>query len=364
MIQVEDEKMIFLDANAFYSYYGRSKLGMTSEPVDEKRLKKYLDQQSEKSLPTSVYIEIMTHFRNNPKVLQSLLEFRYAKGLPLFNNIPDYVVSEDEITSVAYMDQVALKNYADRLLKSKIQIESKFTLLFFEITKDLYAHYKLEMTDGLSKKNKDAILGYIGRVAYKEYQNLLEERIKVELQSGYDENKEKKVLKDFYIQELNEACVLTNIIIQGCVACKQDKEDIISIVQQTYQKSIENGLDGNMGTMPCIVDTLATDQHFLDIAKVKVSEMFKKGKYSATQRRYLRDVMFTSWFERGKKLDKNDIFDMLCVGCLDHIDKTKNACVLIDASSCVLSFDTRMKNFIGTVKPENLRLIEKIQNEQ
>ena len=41
MIQVEDEKMIFLDANAFYSYYGRSKLGMTSEPVDEKRLKKY-----------------------------------------------------------------------------------------------------------------------------------------------------------------------------------------------------------------------------------------------------------------------------------------------------------------------------------
>ena len=83
--------MIFLDANAFYSYYGRSKLGMTSEPVDEKRLKKYLDQQSEKSLPTSVYIEIMTHFRNNPKVLQSLLEFRYAKGLPLFNNIPDYV---------------------------------------------------------------------------------------------------------------------------------------------------------------------------------------------------------------------------------------------------------------------------------
>lgn len=82
-------------------------------------------------------------------------------------------------------------------------------------------------------------MGYIGRVAYKEYQNLLEERIKVELQSGYDENKEKKVLKDFYIQELNEACVLTNIIIQGCVACKQDKDDIISIVQQTYQKVLK-----------------------------------------------------------------------------------------------------------------------------
>lgn len=87
--------------------------------------------------------------------------------MPLFNNIPDYVVSEDEITSVAYMDQVALKNYADRLLKSKIQIESKFTLLFFEITKDLYAHYKLEMTDGLSQKTKMLYWGILEELHIK-----------------------------------------------------------------------------------------------------------------------------------------------------------------------------------------------------
>ena len=81
MIQVEDEKMIFLDANAFYSYYGRSKLGMTSEPVDEKRLKKYLDQQSEKSLPTSVYIEIMTHFRKIiPKCYKVYLNLGMRRG--------------------------------------------------------------------------------------------------------------------------------------------------------------------------------------------------------------------------------------------------------------------------------------------
>ena len=55
MIQVEDEKMIFLDANAFYSYYGRSKLGMTSEPVDEERLKKYLEQQREESSDFGIY---------------------------------------------------------------------------------------------------------------------------------------------------------------------------------------------------------------------------------------------------------------------------------------------------------------------
>ena len=31
-------------------------------------------------------------------------------------------MSEDEITSVAYMDQAALKNYADRLLRAKFKL--------------------------------------------------------------------------------------------------------------------------------------------------------------------------------------------------------------------------------------------------
>lgn len=67
--------MLFLDANAFYSYYGRSRLGMSSSPVDEERLKKHLDSRNDKSIPTSVFIEVVTCFRNNPKLLRELLEF-------------------------------------------------------------------------------------------------------------------------------------------------------------------------------------------------------------------------------------------------------------------------------------------------
>lgn len=49
---------------------------------------------------------------------------------------------------------------------------------------------------------------------------------------------------------------------------------------------------------------------------------------------------------------------MLCVGCLDYTDKIPNECVLID-TSYVLSFDTRVKDFIENVKPKNVRLIKK-----
>lgn len=355
--------MYFLDANAFYSYFGRSKLAMTSSPVDENVLTAYLDKQQEKSLPTSVYIEIITHFRNNPKLLKEILEFRKNKRLPLYNNIPQYVVDPDEITCVSIMDEKSLYSYADKLLRDKIKIESKFTLLFFEITRNLYAHYKLESTTELSEGNKTSILNYIGRNGFKEYGGILEEKIKKELESGYEDNKEQSVLKNFYIHELNEACIFIDIIVAGCIAYKDEDSDIIKCIQDTYQNSVSLGMDGKNGTMPCIVDTLATDTQFLSDAKQRIASMLKKEHYTDSQIAYLRDVMFTAWFNRGQKLQKNDIFDMFCVGCLDHEDTRENECILMDSSSYIISFDNRMKNYLGIVRPRNLQLIKKIQSE-
>ena len=358
--------MIFLDANAFYSYYGRKKLNLNSTPVDEKRLSEYLNQQKKKSLPTSVYIEIITHFRNNPKILKELLKFRYEKNMPIYNNIPRYIVTEDELTCLRYMDETALGKYAYKLLKKKIEIESEFTLYFLEITKDLYAEYKLKAIDCFSKTNKKSILRFIAQSTNKDYKKMLEDKIQKELLSGYDENEEKSILKNFYMHELNEACILVNLIINAAIAYIKEQDDIIKYIQIAYKESISNGLDGiknNEKTMPHIVDILTTDMEFLNGAKLEISEMFEKNGYSKMQRKYMRDVMFTSWFERGKKLDKNDIFDMFCVGCLDKVDMTESEkCILADTSSYVLSFDKKMKSFIGTVKPENLKLIEEIQN--
>ncbi len=353
--------MYFLDANAFYSYFGRSNLEMTSSPVDENALTGYLDRQKEKSLPTSVFIEIITHFRNNSKLLKEILEFRMNKSLPLFNNIPNYVVDTDEITCVSKMDEKSLYSYAHELLRRKIEIESKFTLLFFEITRDLYAYYKLESATELSEGNKSSIINYIGRNGFKEYGNILEEKIQKELTTGYKDNKEQNVLKALYINELNEACLNIDMIVAGCVACKDENSNITECIKGSYQDIVSLGMDGKNGTMPCIVDTLATDVQFLNYAKQRIASMLKKGRYTDFQIAYLRDVMFTAWFNRGQKLQKNDIFDMFCVGCLDYKDTRQNECCLLDSSSYIISFDTRMKQYLGKVRPRNLQIIEKIQ---
>ena len=84
MIQVEDEKMIFLDANAFYSYYGRSKLGMTSEPVDEE-LALTLNGRKKK-LQREDFIRSAATLGIENVIVERLIN-KYIKLLPKFETV-------------------------------------------------------------------------------------------------------------------------------------------------------------------------------------------------------------------------------------------------------------------------------------
>ena len=352
--------MLFLDANAFYSYYGRAKLGMASSPVDEVALCRFLDNHKEKSLPTSVFMEIVTLYREDPDTLLKLIKFREHNGLPLYNNIPNYCITPDEITAVSIAGNAGIQSYAKKILEEKIKIETRFTFLFYEITRDLYAHYKLE-NKILTNEQKDKVLLFLASEDFKARAEEIEGMIKESLKDGYKNHNEQNVLKSLYIHELNEACLLIDIVITGASSVIQGDDDIIANIQATYDEMKSKGLDGNNGTMPVIAGFLANDNAFLHQFKAKVADMFKKGKYSPTQREYLRDVMFTAWFDRGQKLQKNDIFDMFCVGCLDYVDPKASENALLDKTSYVISFDARIKDFLGTVRPSNKILIDSIK---
>jgi len=353
--------MIFLDANAFYSYYGRSRLGMYSSPVNEMVLRNFLDSRKEKSLPTSVFMEVVTHFREDPDALMNLIRFREQKELSLYNNIPDYCISPDEITAVSIAGKRGIQSYARKVLEEKIKIETKFTFLFYEITRDLYAHYKLEQNSKLNDEQKENVLAFLARNNFEEHAEKLENIFKTTLRNGYETHKEQNNLKNIYINELNKACLMIDIIITAVSSTVQGDDDISAKIQMIYQEMMSEGLDGMNGTMPVIVSTLAKDNTFLQQAKTKVADMFERGKYSFTQREYLRDVIFTAWFDRGQKLQKNDIFDMFCAGCLDYVDHKATDNMLMDRTSYVISFDDRMKCFLEVVRPYNKVLIDSIK---
>ena len=52
-------------------------------------------------------------------------------------------------------------------------------------------------------------------------------------------------------------------MITGFSSAVQGDEEIIASIQMTYNEMTNKGLDGVNGTMPFIVDTLASDNIFL-----------------------------------------------------------------------------------------------------
>lgn len=78
---------------------------------------------------------------------------------------------------------------------------------------------------------------------------------------------------------------------------------------------------------------------------------------------YLKEVMFNAWFDRAQKLKKNDIFDMLCAGCLGYIRPLKQGeVILANTNSYIISFDSTMEKYIHIVRPDNIKLIQKFKN--
>lgn len=160
---------------------------------------------------------------------------------------------------------------------------------------------------------------------------------------------------------MNESCIFIDIII-ACTEAHNDAEaDFIKVIQEAYQKSIDEGLDGKNGTMKHIEEIFAEDKVFLEEAKTKIAEMFGRRSYSKKQTKYLSEVMFTAWYDRSQKLRKNDVFDMFAVGCLDSTPRRKASCILEDNRPYLISFDETMKSFIDTVNHNNYLSIEGIK---
>ncbi len=356
--------MLFLDANTFYSYIGRKNIGLIeSTHVNEAELRKFLDNIKEKTLPTSVFIEIMVHFRDDPERLRKILNFRKDKGLPLFNNIPDYCVSDDEITCVYHMGNEALKKYAYKLLDEKIGVESRFAYLFYEITKNLYLEYRIQEIGKFTESETKGIWDFLGRKEFRESKDKLVDDFCNILHKGYEQGKDQNLLKEKYIDLLNDACKIIDLTLAGCVACIENDSDIIAAIQTAYDESVAKGFDGKDGTMPGIVSLFQTDAGFLEQAKTRISNMFLKHGYNEYHVEYLKEIMFTAWFDRAQKLKKNDIFDMMCSGCFAYVRPIKsNESILTNTESYIMSFDTTMEKYIGAVRPTNTRLIDRFKN--
>lgn len=311
--------MIFLDANAFYWYLGREKLfAKPSTPKhDIKKLNNFLDARSDKSIPASAFMEMIVHFRDDPNKIMKIIKFREEKGILVFNNSNDYCFTPDELTALHVTTNPSiLRHYAYKLLDKKIEIETKHAYAFLQIVSLLYANYYLKNCDSLDTAQRDSILSYLGRDMTNGMRNDQCSQLTIALQNGYaNSNRSQQALKEKYIELLIQNCVVFQMIIDTSVKFLEDEDDLYSVMCKSAADAKNNGFTSDE-VMQTIKTALNTDSAFLQTAENEISSIFERKGYSKHQAAYLKS-MLKAWLERGQKLIKNDIFDMLCVGALD-----------------------------------------------
>lgn len=349
--------MYVLDANALYWYIGVDKLGFTNQSgVDEGVLCAFLDRQQIHYIPSSVYMEIITHFRRQPDKLRIILEFLRKKNFKIANNTGGYFCTTYEVSNALNMNEFELKEYAHRLLQMKISIEVGFILSFAEIVRLLYLEYTLRILH--VNEDKNILLQYLGRELFLQEKDKNKSDFTQALTEGYTNNNELKAIQDVYIKYLEDSCLFERVFVDVWVANTTGREDLIAELKKSGRK-MSAKLSRDNGVMKTVHATVLTDEKFLEEAKSKISQMFMSKQYSKNQAGYLHDVMFSAWFNSAQKLKKNDIFDMLCAGALDLRDPIPPKSVLEDKRTFLITFDQTMRGYLRKINPYNDTIIER-----
>lgn len=339
--------MIYLDVNAFYWYFGREKLPMpySSLKLNVEKFRSFLDSCDNKSIPTSVLMEMIVHFRNYPKIISEIISFCYEKNIKILNNSHDFYFTTNELSSLHITKNDAiLKQYAYKMLEKKMNVEINHTYVFLQVVSLLYADYYLKSNQSLSVEIKDKALSYLGNEISAELKDEYLNKLKLTLIEGYEKNKEQQFLKDKYIELLVQNCVVFQMIIDAINKYTDEDQNLYEVMCISAQNARNNGLTDD-GIMSVIVKALAVDSEFRKDAEKEIANIFKKKGYSEHQSQYIQQ-MLAAWLERGQKLKKNDIFDMLCVGVLDKVENNSKLNILVNQCPYLISFDETMMKFI------------------
>ncbi len=334
---------VFLDANAFYHYYGRDKLpGMATDmQVDIQKLRSVLDSEAEKYLVSSAFIEIVTRFHNNVKIVLDIIAFISNKRILIANvtQYQDLYIDSNELSPFVQAEEATKKQYIDKLISNKIDAEARFLVLFVLTILFMYLNYKVDMLSMISNEKREQLKEYLAtQCSSKDIINKLVSEYKQNLQDGYSDSTAAKVAKEIFIQTLSDECFYISWI---CFSLRDietnSNEDIDGWISSLLGSGIMSEDKGTvMKSLSSELSNLQSNTAWFDQA----TTFLKQKGLSHCQAEYLKQVMFPAWIDRSQVIRKNDIFDMFVVGALDW-DPT------VPSNGILLTFDTTIRKFLN-----------------
>lgn len=346
--------MVALDANALYWYYGREKLGIGADrKIDIDKFRAFLDNDNTLILPSSALIEAIVFLKEQPKKIQSLIKFCADKRIKIYNVPICHCFSQDELERIQILNDCKLKGYVKNIVGKKIDTETRHIYVFAEIVVLLFTSYYLNSSIRFSELNKEAILSLIGNDIRKRSENEELKQIARRLKHAYSNSKESpiRIAKELYMDHLSVKCLQSIMIVEGIAADAAGNDNYYSVASEASDIARSNRLNHDEAAK-YVSDSLKADSEFIKLTEKEIPKRFEKKNYSKHQSLYAGE-MISAWIERGKKLQKNDIFDMLCFGVLDYnsVEGENGAPIFL------ITFDDAMRKFLGS-DTENGKLIQ------
>lgn len=361
--------MIFLDANALYWYYGIDKLDFGEQSgVDSTSLREFIDlYENGVAIPSTCYVEVLSHFKSQPIIARNIVNFIHEKNILIYNNSLYISILPGEVEQVLTYDYNDLNTYLTVMRKNKKDTEVKFSIMFFDVIQLLYLRNIIENKIGNTKTEaeKERMLSCIANFI-KQHWKEDERKFINALDAGYlkddDRNNKKStnaesMLKNVYINALYDIIFIQNMFVELYIEMESEEPDLVECIKKSGNRLIKK-LDSENGEMKQVKASFFNKKDFEKIAQEEICLMLQSRKILPYQALYIKEVMMSSWIDSAAKLKKNDIFDMLCLGCL-NAPKKEIENVLIDNSNYLITFDEKMRDFIKKHFPANDTLISK-----
>ena len=365
--------MLFLDTNALFFYLGREKIGEHScASVDIPKLKRFLDCRDDKVLATSSYIEAMVKFRNDPLYAKIMQEFMFHKRLRLFNNVYNQVFTRDEINSSLALSSKDLVNYIMyKILPLKIKLEVDVSFVIFMSIIALFADCLLKKHNSICYKcDREIKVTLLNDIASKSKEILFEA-----LYDAYNNhpNYEQQHFKNEFQKELANECRYLELEIESILQKEMNSDDMDRVkdgINNKYEAMLHNN---NNSVMDYVSKEIQINSMYTDAIKCSFAGMFSnKGFLFAKQQtlafrglqiEYLAENLYTSWLDKAQRYRKNDLFDLLFLGCAEYQDPSPSDIALLDKTSYLLTFDKRLDKFIEIKRSENGKMIRRFFND-
>lgn len=337
--------MLFLDANAFYYYYGSRQLGQNAPPnIDTIRLRQYCDKANNKALPSSAYLEIITHFKNSDNILKDIIDFIISNKFKIYNNTVTYNVSDTELSELPSIitSKERLQQYVFKVLLAKKETEVSFSNFFLCEIITLYIYFKIKQESIVPSDDVLPVLSFIYNKLIK-HNNDSRVKLHAAYDYGYEINDPQRVVKKAFVDCIGEICVKVDIMLEWiCESCRQKKEvDINDIFDEAYLKATKS--KSSSPEMDKIVKVIQKAQTECKSTVNQLSGVFDE-RFTQSQKDYLSQVLLPQWLMNGQKFQKNDIFNFFWISCLDHISQ------IPECTQC-LTFDTKLRMFIKEYRP-------------